>query len=275
MWNRHPSQCAHRGGPRPGRVGAVPRGGYPRRARGPGGRRRGPADPAFIHTRRVNQIDKRRWLLQEDGQPRPFRDIPSYEYDDVAQDIGLKPSRLEGAGLRRALVVDFGGPCGFSVVRVMVPGLEFWWLDQGEIGPRRWSSGGNMCADRSHVVVLHRPQPAPERGRRAAGCDLPPARQARRSDPLLAAKPSAVGIIDGEFYQSLAVSPKEVLALLESGVAVYGAASMGALRAVELHRYGMIGVGSIFRLFRRGVLDADDEVAVTYCGETWRPCRSP
>jgi ribosomal protein S12 methylthiotransferase accessory factor YcaO len=34
------------------------------------------------------------------------------------------------------LVVDFGGPCGFSVVRVMVPGLEFWWLDQGEIGPR-------------------------------------------------------------------------------------------------------------------------------------------
>jgi ribosomal protein S12 methylthiotransferase accessory factor YcaO len=95
-----------------------------------------PADPAFIHTRRVDQIDKRRWLLQEDGQPRPFRDIPSYEYDDVAQDIGLILSRLEGAGLRRALVVDFGGPCGFSVVRVMVPGLEFWWLDQGEIGPR-------------------------------------------------------------------------------------------------------------------------------------------
>jgi hypothetical protein len=132
-----------------------------------------------------------------------------------------------------------------------------------------------MCADRSHVVVFTGPSLHPSAA--AALLDatfLPPVKRGDL-DPLLAAKPSAVGIIDGEFYQSLAVSPKEVLALLESGVAVYGAASMGALRAVELHRYGMIGVGSIFRLFRRGVLDADDEVAVTYCGETWRPLSEP
>jgi ribosomal protein S12 methylthiotransferase accessory factor len=95
-----------------------------------------PADPAFIHTRRVSKIDRRRWLLQEDGPARPFREIPSDESDDVAEDIRLILSRLERAGLKRALVVDFGGPAGFSVVRVMVPGLEFWWLDQGEIGPR-------------------------------------------------------------------------------------------------------------------------------------------
>jgi ribosomal protein S12 methylthiotransferase accessory factor YcaO len=94
------------------------------------------SDPAFVHTRRVDKIDRRRWLLQENGRSRPFRDIPSYESDDVAEDIRLILSRLERAGLGRALVVDFGGPDGFSVVRVMVPGLEFWWLDQGEIGPR-------------------------------------------------------------------------------------------------------------------------------------------
>src|ERR1035437_1659661 len=80
---------------------------------------------------------------------------------------------------------------------------------------------------------------------------------------LMAARPRMVGIVDGEFYQSLAVTPKEVLALIVAGTAVYGAASMGALRAVELQPYGMIGVGSVYRLFRRGVLDADDEVALS------------
>lgn len=88
-------------------------------------------------------------------------------------------------------------------------------------------------------------------------------------------KPSVVGIIDGEFYQSLAVTPKEILALLETGAAVYGAASMGALRAVELNRYGMIGVGTVYRLFRSGVLDADDEVALAYSKETFRAVSEP
>ena len=103
---------------------------------------------------------------------------------------------------------------------------------------------------------------------------LPPVKRGDL-DRLLASKPGAVGIIDGEFYQSLAVSPKEVLALLETGVAVYGASSMGALRAVELEPYGMIGVGSVFRVFRRGVLYADDELALTFDKETWRPLSEP
>jgi hypothetical protein len=72
----------------------------------------------------------------------------------------------------------------------------------------------------------------------------------------------AVGIIDGDFFQNLALSPKEILPLLTTGVTVYGSSSIGALRAVELHSRGMIGVGTVYRLFRRGYLDADDEVAV-------------
>jgi len=93
--------------------------------------------------------------------------------------------------------------------------------------------------------------------------------------PLCVSKPEAVAIVDGEFYQSLAISPKEVLALLEAGVAVYGSSSMGALRAVELHPYGMVGVGIVFRLFRRGILDADDEVALAYERDTQRPVSEP
>ncbi len=84
-----------------------------------------------------------------------------------------------------------------------------------------------------------------------------------------------VGIIDGEFYQSLSVSPKEVLTLLRRGVTVCGASSMGALRAAETWQLGMIGIGEIFRMFRDGILDADDEVALVYERDTFRPLSDP
>jgi len=73
-----------------------------------------------------------------------------------------------------------------------------------------------------------------------------------------------VGIIDGEFFQKLAVSSKEIVTVLGRGIQVFGAASMGALRAAETYVFGTIGVGEIFRMFKDGVLDGDDEVAVTY-----------
>jgi hypothetical protein len=39
---------------------------------------------------------------------------------------------------------------------------------------------------------------------------------------------------------------------------------MGALRAAELHQFGMRGVGEIFENFRDGILEDDDEVAVLH-----------
>jgi TfuA protein len=73
-----------------------------------------------------------------------------------------------------------------------------------------------------------------------------------------------VVIIDGEFGQNLSVSPKEILRLIDNGTRVIGAASMGALRAAELHPFGMTGYGWIFEGYRSGRVIADDEVAVTY-----------
>ena len=84
-----------------------------------------------------------------------------------------------------------------------------------------------------------------------------------------------MGIIDGEFFQSLAVSPREVLAVLDRGTKVYGSSSMGALRAAETFPYGTIGVGKIFEWYRDGEVDADDEVAVTYDPVTYRPLSVP
>lgn len=74
-----------------------------------------------------------------------------------------------------------------------------------------------------------------------------------------------VGLIDGFFLQDYPPTPIEIYNLLrKKGTKVYGSSSLGALRAVELSKYGMIGVGKIFNLFKKGILDADDEVAVTF-----------
>jgi hypothetical protein len=84
-----------------------------------------------------------------------------------------------------------------------------------------------------------------------------------------------VVIIDGEFGQSLSVSPNEILRLLDNGTRVVGAASMGALRAAELHPYGMEGCGWIFEAYRSGRIVADDEVAVTFSPLDLQPLTVP
>jgi hypothetical protein len=76
-----------------------------------------------------------------------------------------------------------------------------------------------------------------------------------------------IGIIDGVFERVPSVWHKEILVALEAGVAVFGAASMGALRAAETDRFGMIGVGQIYEWYRDGVLEDDDEVAIAHASE--------
>lgn len=73
-----------------------------------------------------------------------------------------------------------------------------------------------------------------------------------------------LAIIDGYFERMAAVWHKELLLALERGIEVWGASSMGALRAAELAPFGMRGVGTIYRAFARGVYTADDEVAVAH-----------
>jgi hypothetical protein len=62
----------------------------------------------------------------------------------------------------------------------------------------------------------------------------------------------------------LPVWHKEILWAMARGVHVFGAASMGALRAAELHPFGMRGIGRIFEAYSSGELEADDEVAVLH-----------
>lgn len=77
-----------------------------------------------------------------------------------------------------------------------------------------------------------------------------------------------VGFVDGVFLHDYPPSPIEVYHLAtRKNIELIGAASLGALRAVELEKFGMKGIGKIFQLYKNGIINADDEVAVTFVRE--------
>jgi hypothetical protein len=74
-----------------------------------------------------------------------------------------------------------------------------------------------------------------------------------------------VGFIDGVFLHDYPPPPIEVYHLAtRKNIELVGASSLGALRAVELEKFGMKGIGKIFQMYKNGIINADDEVAVTF-----------
>lgn len=102
-------------------------------------------------------------------------------------------------------------------------------------------------------------------------------RPIQRGDLSLALRenPDIIAIIDGVFHQNSAVGHKEILNAIKSGVNVYGASSMGALRASELNSLGMIGVGYVYGQYASGNVDSDDDVAVMLDSETLEALSEP
>lgn len=122
-----------------------------------------------------------------------------------------------------------------------------------------------MIADSSIFVFLGPTMPAAHAARILDANYLPPVAM---GDVVraLSYQPKAIAIIDGVFETTPSVWHKEILFALSQGVQVLGSSSMGALRAAELHDFGMIGIGRIFEAYRDGTVDADDEVAVAHAG---------
>ena len=105
-----------------------------------------------------------------------------------------------------------------------------------------------------------------------AGAYLAPAKQGDILRVVSNLKPRAIGLIDGYFQSVPSVWHKEILWAINSGVHVFGAASMGALRAAEMAAFGMRGIGRVYEGYRDGLLSGcgsvpfedDDEVAVIH-----------
>jgi hypothetical protein len=91
----------------------------------------------------------------------------------------------------------------------------------------------------------------------------------------LSATVTDVLIVDGVFHSTLAVSAREILAALRRGVRVYGSSSMGALRAAELDRFGMVGVGGVYEMYRSGEVVSDAEVAMVFDSDSFLPLSEP
>jgi hypothetical protein len=89
---------------------------------------------------------------------------------------------------------------------------------------------------------------------------------AKRGDLLRAVEDGAtiIGLIDGVFHQESAVAHREILTAIKKGVRVVGSSSMGALRAAEMDTLGMTGIGEIYRMYKSGELESDDEVALVF-----------
>jgi hypothetical protein len=117
------------------------------------------------------------------------------------------------------------------------------------------------------VVVFLGPS-LPERNARELvdATFLPPADRGAVHGALFR-NPQVIVLLDGVFHGSPSVWPRELLDAIEDGITVIGAASMGALRAVELAPFGMIGCGQVYRWYRDGVIEADDEVALLHSDE--------
>ncbi|UOY10306.1 TfuA-related McrA-glycine thioamidation protein [Methanonatronarchaeum sp. AMET6-2] len=87
--------------------------------------------------------------------------------------------------------------------------------------------------------------------------------------------PHTICLIDGVFSQDCSVSHREILQTLQKNINVVGASSMGALRASELDRYGMKGIGEIYSRYKQGTINSDDEVALTFSPQNYQPLSTP
>lgn len=75
---------------------------------------------------------------------------------------------------------------------------------------------------------------------------------------------TAIGIVDGNFEHVAPIWHKEILHALDQGIAVFGAASMGALRAAECDAFGMVGIGRIYDDYASGRRMDDADVALLH-----------
>ena len=89
---------------------------------------------------------------------------------------------------------------------------------------------------------------------------------AAKGDIRLAVEEGAnvIGLVDGYFETTAAVWHKEILHALSCGVRLFGAASIGALRAAECAAFGMTGIGAIYEAYAAGLIEDDAEVALLH-----------
>ena len=195
--------------------------------------------------------------------PLPWNTVPSRP---DAEPERLLDHMKDVASRRTSLpliVVPLASPHSMiNVVKIVAPGLRI--CDRARLS--NWQ-------EPSHPKCVQRPRSERKLcfvGPTLWNVALPPGIERRAPAvagdfaALLDNPPIAVSLIDGSFEGGPSVWHKEILDLLAVGVAVFGAASLGALRAAELEPFGMLGAGEIFNAYRDGTIVRDDAVMLMH-----------
>jgi YcaO-like protein with predicted kinase domain len=152
---------------------------------------------------------------------------------------------------------------GLHVVRALAPGLG----DLGRVPPPATKPpppAAPMLKSRLPRRPVVFAGPSLPRHLVPDGIELRPPAMCGDLVALLDERPPAVGLIDGSFETAPTVWHKEIMHLISEGIPVCGGASLGALRAAELHAFGMVGVGRIFEHYRDGAIVRDDAVMLVH-----------
>ncbi len=89
------------------------------------------------HTRRISEVNRLIWTINHSRVRKSISALPSVVHDDVQEDLDHILSKLKLRGIHQVIVVDltpYGAP--YSVVRVIVPGLETWSVNHAKLGRR-------------------------------------------------------------------------------------------------------------------------------------------
>jgi len=90
-----------------------------------------------LHTRRISTINWDSWYLGQSKRRRKLNEIFSKTFNSITGDIAFLLDRFSDCGLNQVIVVDLAPDAvAYSVVRVIVPGIELWATDHGRLGPR-------------------------------------------------------------------------------------------------------------------------------------------
>jgi ribosomal protein S12 methylthiotransferase accessory factor len=93
-----------------------------------------------------NTAENKAWQFMHSSKRIDYSRIPSYEHDDVLDDIEFVLARLKSAKLERVIVANItDSSIKVPVVRVIVPGLETFKVSKSVVGYRGMRYYNSWC----------------------------------------------------------------------------------------------------------------------------------
>ncbi len=242
--------------------------------------------PRELYTDWAWESEQTRKLLEAPSTVQ-FTDLPNWSFDDLRDDLATAVAQVRAAGFDQIIACDMslspeqateflgdGATSAAAVVKMVVPGTRIDELEPPAPSPLPVVPAGVPGGDasgldldavaRTGIAVFAGPTLPGDLGRDLIEAAWLPPAECGDVWRVVRAGARTVVLIDGRYASVPAPWHKEIHWAMANGVEVIGASSMGALRAAEMHPFGMVGVGQVFTMYLNGAITADDEVAIAH-----------